>query len=82
MASKRIKRYIAGIAIVAVIVFVGTWVAGGLPWDSSSTPRPPNQIVDDLNQGILTPQQALEQLTFTYGGSVASAEAYLEVFAK
>ena len=81
MASKRIKRYIAGIAIVAVIAIVGTWAYFAQQGDSSTitpTARPANEIVDDLNQGNLTTQQALEQLTITYGGDAALAENYLE----
>ena len=81
MASKRIKLYIAGIAIVAVIAIVGTWAYFAQQGDSSTitpTARPANEIVDDLNQGNLTTQQALEQLTITYGGDAALAENYLE----
>ena len=45
--------------------------------DSTQGPRAPSAISDDLSQGELTPQQALEQLIQSYGGNRGAAETYL-----
>ena len=71
MASKRIKRYLAGIAIVAVIAIAGTWAYFAQQGDSSSaTPpafRPASEIVGDLKEPPATPTGVYRTQDFTVG---------------